>query len=98
MDADTLSMLAGAVLSLAFSYVPGLSSWYDPLAAEYKRLVMLGLLVLVAGAAFALACAGLAADLGLALTCDRQNAVGLVRALVLAIAANQGVFKLTRKP
>lgn len=97
MDADTLSMLAGAVLSLAFSYIPGLSEWYEPLEARVKRLVMLTLLVVVAGSVFALSCAGLAADIGLSLTCDRAGAVGLARTLVLAIVANQGVYKLSRR-
>lgn len=96
MDADTLSLIAGAVLSLAFSYVPGLSGKFDQLAAEYKRLVMLGLVVLTAGVVYGLACADLAGELGLAVACDKAGAVSLVRAVILAMIANQGVYSLTK--
>jgi len=47
LSAETLVMVAGALLSLAFSYIPGLQPKYDALPATTKRLVMLGLLVLV---------------------------------------------------
>lgn len=40
MTSDELAAVAGVVLSLAFSYVPGLSGWFDGLRGEYKRLIM----------------------------------------------------------
>ena len=103
MSAETLSLLAGAVLSLLFSYVPGLAGWYGRLGTDpgdggtLKRLVMLALLALVAGGAFALACAGLGESLGIAVSCDQAGAVGLLRALVLAVVANQSTYKITKR-
>ncbi len=97
MDADTLSLIAGTVLSLFFSYIPGLNQKFDALPAEAKRLIMLGLVVLVAGAVYALACAELAADLGIAVTCDKAGGVALVRAVILAAIANQGTYGLTKR-
>lgn len=95
MNADTLSTIAGALLSLAFSYIPGLQARYDPLDGVTKRLIMLGLLVLVACAAFGLACAGWGTELGLELGCNRSGLIGLLQALFLAIAANQTVFLIS---
>ncbi|MFU8772146.1 MAG: hypothetical protein ACNA8H_06975 [Anaerolineales bacterium] len=95
MNADTLSAIAGALLSLAFSYIPGLQARFDPLDGVYKRLIMLGLLVLAASAAFSAACAGWAADLGLGLSCDRSGLIGLLHALFLAIVANQAAFLIS---
>jgi len=97
MTADTLALFAGAFLSLLFSYVPGLNTWFDALEIVHKRLVMLALLIIVAVAIVALACAGLGADLGLAITCDKAGLIGMLRALVLAIMANQSTYKLTPK-
>ena len=67
MTTETLTLLAGTILSLGFSYIPGLSDWYRRLGetpdgegdgGTRKRLVMLALLVLSAAGGFALACSG----------------------------------------
>lgn len=97
MTADLLSAIAGAVLSLYLFYAP--PNWkfgYDNLLPEYKRLVMLVLLIVVSGAAYGLACAGFAADFDLPLTCDRLGAVGLIRALIVAIGGNQLVYNASK--
>lgn len=97
MTADTLSMFAGAILSLVFSYVPGLKDRFDGLYAEYKRLAMLLLVIAFAAAAYGLACSGLASDFGLSVTCDRPGLVSLARAVILAAVANQGTYSLTKR-
>ena len=102
MDAETLAGTAGALLSLLFAYVPGLSGWYERLGkgqAEesggvYRRLVMMAALLVTALGSYGLACTGAGAEFGLALTCDRSGLVGLLRALVLALAANQATYLL----
>jgi TRAP-type mannitol/chloroaromatic compound transport system permease large subunit len=107
MDGTTLSAIASAVLSLGFSYIPGLKNWYNQLGqgedgsddgGTRKRLVMLVLLVLVVLAVFGLTCAGLGSGFELNVTCDKPGAMGLVKALVMAVAANQGTYMLTRRP
>jgi hypothetical protein len=103
MSAELLSTIAGAILSLLFSYVPGLSSWYQKLGeggdgvdgGTARRLIMLGLLVLTAASAYGLACSGWGAAFGFALDCDRRGIVGLVQGLVLAVMANQSTYNLT---
>ncbi len=95
MTADTLSLLAGSVLSLLFSYVPKLNTWFDGILPEYKRLTMAGLTLLIAGAAYGLACAGLGEQFGIAVVCDQAGAIALIRAWVLALVANQAAYSVT---
>lgn len=94
MTSDLLATTSGAVLSLLFSYIPGLSGWYEKLDGTYKRLVMLAALVLTTGACFSLACSGWGAEYGLQVTCDRKSLAGLLQALLLAIMANQSIYSL----
>ena len=102
MDAETLAGLAGMLLSILFAYVPGLSGWYARLGEDqaeesggvYRRLVMLTALLVTALGSYGLACSGSGAEVGLALTCDRSGLAGLLRALVLALAANQATYLL----
>ena len=95
MTAEQLTLLAGAVLSLAFSYVPGLNVRFDALTAEYKRLIMAGLTLLVAATVYGLACAGLGEQLGIIVPCTQAGLIGLVQAWVLTIVGNQAAYSLT---
>jgi hypothetical protein len=47
ISSEELCVAAGLLLSLGFSYVPGLSEWFAALAPTYKRLLMLAGLLLV---------------------------------------------------
>lgn len=91
MTPEELSAVFGVALSLAFSYIPGVKGWYDALAADYKRLVMLVGLLVIAGGMFALACVGEYAGL----TCDKPGAILAVRVFIAAAVANQAAFLLT---
>lgn len=95
MTADQLAFLAGAVLSLIFSYIPGLNVKFAGLASEYKRLIMLGLLALVAAAVFGISCTGFGDQLGILLACDKAGAMQLVQAFVIAAIANQTTYSLS---
>jgi hypothetical protein len=95
MTADGLALYAGVVLSLLFSYVPGLNTWFAGLEAIYKRLIMLGLLLLTAGVIYGIACLGWGGWFGLALTCDKKGLVELVQAFILAMIANQAAYQIT---
>lgn len=97
MSAEFLAAIAGVILSLLFSYIPGFASWYGAKDEDVRRLIMLGLLALVGAGAFGLACGGLAADFGLTITCDKTGAIGLLKAFGVAAVANQVAYKLTPK-
>ena len=97
MSSDKLSALAGVVLSLAFSYVPGLKTWFGGLPSIGKRLVMLAALLLVSAGAFGLSCAGvLDGALGTpAVLCEQRGALEIAWAFVAAMVANQAAYQLS---
>lgn len=93
MTADQLAAIAGALLSLAFSYIPGLADKFSQLDPTYKRLIMGGLLVVVAGAVFGLSCGNVLSTV----TCDKPGALGLLGVLINALVANQSVYQITKR-
>ncbi len=94
---ELILAIAGIILSLVFSYVPGAKDWFDKLDGTKKRLVMLVLLAMAAGGMFGLACAGLGIELGLVVTCDRAGAIQMVMAFILAVTANQATYLISPK-
>lgn len=96
MTSDQLSAVAGVVLSLAFSYVPGLSDWWGAKEPTVKRLIMAMLLLLVAAGAFGLSCANVVSNIA----CSRDGVLGIVNAFVAALVANQAAYLISpnRRP
>jgi hypothetical protein len=92
MTGELLSGIAGVVLSLIFSYVPGIKDWFETLEPSIKQAVMGGLLVVVALAAFGLSCAGL--DIGI--VCSGAGAWELARLLLAALVANSSTYTATK--
>lgn len=90
MTSERLAEFAGIVLSLAFSYVPGLREKYDALDGIYKRLIMGGALLVVAAGVFGLSCAGIIGDV----VCSEAGAIGLARVFIAALIANQATYLL----
>ena len=98
MTIDLLALIAGALLSLAFSYIPGLKDKFGQFPPETKRLVMAGLLFGVALALFGLACANWLEALwpGMGVACTQAGALELVRIFALAAISNQSTFQLSK--
>lgn len=94
MTAETIAAIAGVILSLAASYLPGVSDWFAALDTVRKRLVMAGLMLLVAVAVVALSCAGITDYV----TCDQAGVVGVVEAFLAALVANQAAYLISSKP
>jgi len=96
MDAELIALVAGILLSLAFSYIPGLNTKYAALTEEAKKLIMIGVLAVVAFGAYGLSCAGWLEDLtGIVITCDKAGFLGVLQAFILAAVGNQATYKLT---
>lgn len=91
-----LALLAGTLLSLAASYLPGFSTWYAALDRTRKSGVMLALLALGALAVFGLSCARLNLPTIPSVACDQNGAVEVVSAFLLALSANQATYVITR--
>ncbi len=91
MSAEQLAAIAGIILSLLFSYVPGLSDWYSGLESTKKRLVMAALLLGVACGVFGLSCGNVITTV----VCDKSGALGLIQAFIAALIANQATYQIS---
>jgi Na+/H+ antiporter NhaD/arsenite permease-like protein len=89
---EAIIMIAGVVLSVLFSYVPGFANWYNTIEDEVtKQLIMLGLLIVVTAAVFALACGGMIQGV----VCTKPGLIQLIWALILAVIANQSTDRIS---
>jgi hypothetical protein len=97
MTIDLLALIVGVILSLMFSYVPGLAPKFQALIPETKRLIMAALLFLSAAAVYGLSCGGVLESLwpGLGIACTQIGALALVRIFILSLVANQGTFSIS---
>jgi putative flippase GtrA len=98
MSPELLASISGIVISLVFSYVPGLNTAFAALRQEYKRLIMAGLLLLTAGAVFGLGCSSWGAAWGIQLTCDQPGLQVIIAAFVAALISNQAAYSITPLP
>lgn len=92
IDQTLLAGLAGVLISLVFSYVPGAKSWFAARQSVEKRLIMLGMLLLASLLLMAATCANLY-DVGL--SCDQQGVTDLVRLFLVAFVANQSTYVMS---
>ena len=91
MNGTQLAALSGVVLSLIFSYAPGVKDWYGKQDGQTKSLVMLGCLALVAVGAYGLSCA----NWWPSVTCDEAGIKALVEAFIAALVSNQATYVIT---
>jgi hypothetical protein len=96
MEELDLALISGTVLSLFFSYIPGLNAKFAALRPEAKRLAMAGMLLVVSVGVFSVGCwPPLAGPLGLPVECSAAGAASLVRIFFGALVANQAAFLLS---
>lgn len=88
---EVLSAIAGIILSLALSYIPGLRDWFQALPSDTKRAIVGALLVVVTVGIFLAGCAGWIQGVG----CDQDRALDLVGMLISALVANQAIYSIT---
>lgn len=96
MTAEILSAGAGILLSLLFSYIPGLSTWYTKQDGTTKRLVMLGALAALALGVQLLSCIGVSEVLGVLLpACTKAGIQSTVEMFILALVTNQATYLIS---
>ena len=91
MTVEELTALCGIITSLLFSYFPVIDGWFAAQPPNTKRLVQIGVAVVVSGAMYGLGCAGMSA----AFTCDWPGALVMIRLLVVFIIANQAAYAIS---
>ena len=96
MGPDTLSAIAGAILSLLMNYIPGLNTWFDKMSANGQRLAMAGLLALAAVGSAVWTCTSPEAG-GLSICLGETNWRAVIQAFVFATMANQATDRISPK-
>jgi hypothetical protein len=81
---------AGVALSLLFKWFPKLNTWYAGQSSTVKRLIMLGLCIVVGAVVASAACIKLFHWV----SCDEQGLVRLVFAIFAVVAGNQNTYLL----
>lgn len=94
LTSDQLGGLAGVVLSLMFTYVPGLRVRFAARSRERKSLTMLLCLMAVAVGAFAASCGNFIQ----VAVCTQQGAWTIGVALFWAAVGNQATYQLAPQP
>jgi hypothetical protein len=93
MTATQLSAIVGVLLSLVFTFVPGVKAWYGNLESGVKSGVMALALLVVTAAIFGLAC--LPSSPYQYFTCDIAGFWQAVALFVSALIANQATYMIT---
>lgn len=94
MDGYTLGTFAGSATSLAFSYFPGLQSWFAGLTSDKKSLFNLVVLAVVSIGIYLLNCQGIYQfNLG----CDREGLIELVKVFFSALVGSQATYVATKR-
>ncbi len=91
MSSETIALVAGVLLSLGLSYIPGLNAKWEQLAPDNKQGIM-GLLLFVATVGIYVAgCQGWVTNLAC------PTAWQAVEQFILAAMANQATYGLTKR-
>jgi len=93
MTSEQLSAYAGILLSLIFSYAPGLRQKFELFSSDQKRLIVTASLVITATLIFALDCL----DAINVIACDRKGAFSLIGNIIAALIASQATYMITPK-
>jgi hypothetical protein len=91
LSVDVLAGLAGALLSLAFNYIPGLREKYAVLP-EIKKSWIMGLSLLVAvGLVIGASCL----NLWIMTPCTRMGILDAIKLFGIALVINQSTYKIS---
>jgi len=93
LNADLLAAVAGMVISLVCSYVPGIAPRWEKLSGEWKRMIMAIMLIVIAVVIVALSCAGILQGV----ECSQKGIWAVLSALFSALVVNQSIYALAGK-
>ena len=91
MTSEQLGSIAGIVLSLLFSYIPGVRDRFALLSSTKKSLFMAAMLLAVSVVALGLSCASVVN----VIECSQSGVVQLVSVFISALVANQATYMLS---
>lgn len=85
--ATLILAILGVILQLAFKYAPKFSTWYQN--HENKGSLALIFAVIVGAGYVGLSCTPFAADLGIAVTCEKATIFTLLKSIFIIANAQQ---------
>lgn len=88
---ELISAGVGILLSLVFSFVPPVATWYYKIDKQYRGLVMVGFTAITALGIFGLSCTGLFNWVA----CTNEGAMDLVKAFLIILGTNQITYLAT---
>lgn len=86
--------LVGTFIQLLFAYVPKIKTWYEN--NTNKGLVTLAVVFLFSLGYFLIGCTSLAAELGIAITCDVPGAYVMFQAFFIIAVSQQLTYSFLR--
>lgn len=93
IDVAVLLAFVATVQSLVFDYFPGVAAWFDKLAVNQKKLLVLGVSALFAVLAFVGTCEGY---FNTGLACTQYSIVTLLGNLALSVSVGYAVHEQTK--
>ncbi len=99
MTSTSLVAIAAAALSLIFSYLPGLNTWYAGKSDTFKKLFQVLWLAIVTLGVFGVGCVpAFASKLPFPpVACTTAGALDLAYLFIVAIVTNQATFLISPK-
>jgi hypothetical protein len=97
MSVEVFTAAVAILVSLLFEYVPGLSDWYNKVPDKFQRLIMLGLMVVVAGVALGFNCAGWFTSYIPKISCSQAGVEEMFVLLLTALVSNQTTHLVLKK-
>jgi hypothetical protein len=97
MSVEIFTAVVAIAVSLLFEYVPGLSDWYNKIQDKYQRLLMLGLMVLLAFGALGLNCIGWFTSYIPKISCSQAGVEEVFVLLLTALVSNQTAHLVLKK-
>jgi hypothetical protein len=88
---ELISAGVGVVLSLVFSFIPPVATWYYGIDKKFRGLVMVGFTALTALGIFGLSCTGMFDWVA----CTKAGAIDLVKAFLIILGTNQLTYMAT---
>ena len=81
----------GILLSVGFTFVPALATWYYGIDTKLRGLVMVGFSVAIVGIIFGLSCSGMFGWVA----CTKAGIVDLFKGLLILLGTNQITYNMT---
>lgn len=94
LSPEVITGAAGILLSLIFTYVPKLRTWYAALDTGIKSGIMIGALALVSGFIALSSCM----EWWVWIKCDQGGVMKLIETFILALVANQATYVISPEP